>query len=79
MAGHGPDGEVVAVEPDVVQVGQVVDVDQQLGPGQAELHHRQQAVAAGDEPGLRPVAFEQASAWSTLVARSYSNGAGVCM
>ena len=30
-----------------------------LGPGEPQLHHRQQAVAAGHEPGLRAVALEQ--------------------
>ena len=29
------------------------------GAGEAQLHHRQQAVPAGDEPRLRSVAFEQ--------------------
>ena len=59
VAGHRPDGDGRAVETDVGQVGQVVDVDQHLGPGEPQLHHRQQAVAAGDEPGLRSVAFQQ--------------------
>src|SRR5690606_17596815 len=31
---------------------QVVDVDEVLGVRQPQLHHRQQAVAAGDQPGL---------------------------
>ena len=38
---------------------EVVDVDERLGPGEAQLHHRQQAVPAGDEPGLGAVLLEQ--------------------
>ena len=54
-----PIAQLVALDPDVGEVGEVVDVDEHLGPGQAQLHHRQQAVAAGDEPGLGAVALEQ--------------------
>jgi hypothetical protein len=32
---------------------QVIDVDQVLEMGQPQLHHRQQAVAAGHQPGGR--------------------------
>jgi hypothetical protein len=58
VAGHPADGDRVAVHAYVRQVGQVVDVDEDLGPRQAQLHHRQQAVAAGDEPGLGAMALE---------------------
>ena len=66
---------------DVAQlVVQVVDVDEVLGVGQAELHHRQQAVPAGDEPRLaRPAAPAARSRGRRSLARSYSNGAGTCM
>jgi DNA-binding transcriptional LysR family regulator len=37
----------------------VVDVDEELGSGEPQLHHRQQAVPAGDDARLRPQAFEQ--------------------
>ena len=63
---------------DVGQLGEVVDVDQVLGVGQPQLHHRQQAVAAGDDPCSPSCLASDAIAPSTLVARSYSNGAGVC-
>ena len=38
---------------------EVVDVDQVLGARQAQLHHRQQAVAAGDDPGPGAAALER--------------------
>src|ERR671935_1836172 len=44
---------------DVGELGEVVDVDQQLGLREAQLHHRQQAVAAGDDPGVRADALER--------------------
>jgi hypothetical protein len=59
MPGHGADRDGIALDPDVVEVSQVVDIDEALGPGQPQLHHRQQAVAAGDEPGLGAVTIEQ--------------------
>ena len=44
----------VRLDRDVAElVVQVVDVDQVLEVGQPQLHHRQQAVPAGDEPGSR--------------------------
>src|SRR5271156_3979918 len=38
---------------------QIVDVDQVLGIGQAQLHHRQQAVAAGDDACVGAQAHER--------------------
>ncbi len=50
------------------------------GLREPELHHRQQAVSAGDDARVRSrAAASDAIAPSTLVARSYSNGAGVCI
>ena len=60
VAGHRADGDVVAVVADVRQVGEATDVDQHARLGEAELHHRQQAVAAGDELGLVAVLADQA-------------------
>ena len=74
-----PDADLAGVLADVGQLGELVDVDQVLGVGQPQLHHRQQAVAAGDDARLGAVLAEApAIAPSTLVARSYPNGAGVC-
>ena len=58
---------------------EVVDVDQVLGVREPQLHHRQQASARrrSSVPRDRSL-WSDAIAPSTLVARSYSNGAGVC-
>ena len=40
------------------------------GLREAQLHHRQQAVAAGDDPRVGPSRSSAAIAPSTLVARS---------
>ena len=78
VAGQRADPDLAVLLADVGQLGEVVDVDQVLGVGQAQLHHRQQAVAAGDHRASGPSRWSDAIAPSTLVARSYSNAAGVC-
>ena len=60
VAGQGADGDVVAAVADVRQVAEATDVDQHGRLGEAELHHRQQAVAAGDELGLVAVLADEA-------------------
>ena len=57
---------------------EVVDVDQVLGIREPQLHHREQAVPAGDDRASEPSRWSASMAPSTLVARSYSNEAGVC-
>jgi hypothetical protein len=59
VPGERADPQDVRLLGDVPQLGDVVDVDQPLGPGEPQLHHRQQAVPAGDDAGLGTVAFEQ--------------------
>jgi hypothetical protein len=59
MSGQRTDAEHVGLLGDVPHLRDVVDVDQPLGPGQPQLHHRQQAVPAGDDAGLGAMAFEQ--------------------
>ena len=59
VPGERTDAQDVGVLGDVPQLGDVVDVDEPLGPREPELHHRQQAVPTGDDAGLGPVAFEQ--------------------
>jgi hypothetical protein len=52
----------VGVRPVVSQAGHVVDVDDHLRGGEAQLHHRHQALAAGQHLGVvaavgsRPIA-----------------------
>ena len=59
VPGQGADAQFVAVAQDEVEFVQVIDVDQPLGPGEPELHHRQEAVAPGDDPRFRAVAREE--------------------
>ena len=61
VPGHRPDPDLVDPDPDVAElVVQVVDVDEVLEVGEPQLHHREQAVAAGDEAGLVAQPLEQA-------------------
>ncbi len=59
VAGQGADVDGVALAADVAELAQVVDVDQVLGRGQAQLHHRQQAVTARHHPRLAAELREQ--------------------
>ncbi len=60
VAGHGADRDLVAFVTDVRQVGEPADVDQHARLGESQLHHRQQAVATGDELGLVAVLPDEA-------------------
>ncbi len=60
VARHRADPDLGGVLADVAEhVRQRVDVDHVLGLGDAQLHHRQQAVAAGEQPGFWSERFEQ--------------------
>ena len=50
VAGERADRDLVALLADVLQLREVVDVDQPRRLREPQLHHRQQAVAAGDDP-----------------------------
>ena len=52
VAGERADADLAVLLADVGELREVVDVDQVLGAGEPQLHHRQQAVAAGDDPRL---------------------------
>ena len=58
MPGHGADADLVALDTHIGEV-EIVDVDQVLGSGESQLHHRQQAVPPGNEPGLRAQPIQQ--------------------
>ena len=66
VAGHGADADLACGpggrgdHPDVAELaGQSVDVDQVPRGRQPQLHHRQQRVAAGQDPGLGPELAQQ--------------------
>ena len=59
LGGHGADHDLVAVAADAFQAVDAVQVDQMLGGGEPELHHRDQAVAAGQRPGIVAQGREQ--------------------
>ena len=51
---HRPDPDLVLLSVDVAElVGEAVDVNQVLRRRQPQLHHRQQAVAAGEQARFR--------------------------
>ena len=52
MPGERADPDLTVLLADVREVREVVDVDKMGRIRQAQLHHRQQAVAAGDDPRL---------------------------
>src|SRR5690606_37174986 len=57
--GPRADRDLVAVDPDVLQLGELADVDDQLGRGQPQLHDRQQRVPAREQRGVLAVLLQQ--------------------
>ena len=52
LRGHRADHDVVALAADALQPVDAVEVDEVLGRREPQLHHRDQAVAAGERPRL---------------------------
>ena len=59
VARHRSDPDLAVLLVYVGEALDLVDVDQVLGVGEPQLHHRQQAVAAGDEHRLVPQLIQQ--------------------
>ena len=59
MAREGADVHLAVLLADVVEVLKIVDVDEVLWRREPELHHRQETVTAGDQPGLGPEPLQQ--------------------
>jgi hypothetical protein len=60
MTGHSADPDLVGVLADVAQLlAQRIDVDQVFRSGEAQFHHRQQRVSAGQQSRLRPEPAQQ--------------------
>ena len=59
VAGERADGDVVALVPDVVELVEPADVDEHRRGGEAQLHEREERVAAGEDLGLVAVLGEQ--------------------
>ena len=52
LGGHRADDDVAAVGLDPLEIADRAEVDQMRGSGQPELHHRDEAVAAGKRAGV---------------------------
>src|SRR5262249_29427476 len=60
VARQRPDSDLASVIADVGElVLEIVDVDQVCGSREPQLHHREQAVASGDDPSPGPDALER--------------------
>ena len=59
LGGHRADHDRVAVAADALEAGDAMQVDQMLRAREPELHHRHQAVAAGQRAGLVTQGREQ--------------------
>src|SRR5258706_15819193 len=52
VAHQRADPQPVAVDGDAVEIGEAVDVDQVVGPGEPHVEHRGKTLAAGDDLGV---------------------------
>ena len=76
VAHHRPDLDAAPVDVDAVEPGNVAEVDERRWPGEAEVHHRHEALATRQDLG---VLAELVQRRARLVQRAwctYSNGAG---
>jgi hypothetical protein len=78
VARQCPDQDLATLLADVVQLGEVVDVDQVFGTCETQLHHRRRLCPPATIRASDPRLWSSEIASSTLVARLYSNAAGVC-
>ena len=62
---------------DVVETGNVIDVDQPGGPRDAKLHHRDQALAAAQDLGVVAVLLQERDSFGNGSAWAYSNTGGI--
>ena len=56
MGGHGADGDGATIFLDARQTWDLAEVDDVLGLGQTQLHHRDETVAAGQNLGVLQLA-----------------------
>src|SRR6266511_3806873 len=59
LARHGAEPDLAVVLADVGEARDRVQVDERRGPGEAEVHERHEALAAGQELGAAAVAREE--------------------
>jgi len=59
LGGHGADDNAAAVAANAFEARDVVEIDKVFGCRQPELHHRDQAVTAGERPRFVPKGGEQ--------------------
>jgi hypothetical protein len=52
VAGQRADRQLVAFDPDVVELGQTIGIDDRLRREQTQIEHRDQALTAGEHLGL---------------------------
>ena len=54
MADEGADDEPIVLQSDLLQFGEAVDVDEMRRLRKTHVHHRRQALSAGDDLGCLP-------------------------
>ena len=79
MSGHRSDPDLVALFDDLGQLGQVVQVDQILGVASRSFIIGRRLWPPAMNRASSPRRARSSIACSTLVARSYSNGDGICI
>ena len=59
MRDHRAEDDLIALHLDAAKLIEVVDVDEDVGPGETQLHHRQEAVAACEDSCFFAVLLKQ--------------------